>query len=180
MKHTLLPLPERNILRREYRIRAGIVLCFMISIAGLIGIGALFPAFFRANMEEQSGISLVSSLKKGKDQSGITKIEKDLAVANVILKNIAESEDAVRLSTVIDSVLSTRGNIKLTSLSLTRIASSSVAVAIQGLAPSRDALLSFKTRLEQLSQGNAVNLPISELAKSVNLRFSLELAHLIP
>ena len=41
MHHTLLPLNERRALQREYHIRALTVLCFTLSLAGIIG-GAFF------------------------------------------------------------------------------------------------------------------------------------------
>ena len=53
-------------------------------------------------------------------------------------------------------------------------------MVVQGIAPTREALVSYKNRLEGLTIGNKVELPISELAKSKDIRFSLRFTRTLP
>ena len=180
MQHTLLPATERRALRREYRVRVLIVLCFMASLAGLIGIGSLFPTFMRASLEEQSTLSVIASLKKVKDDSGMTKIEGELADDEALLAALEKHIGTALLSSVVEDAISARGSLQLTSFSLNRASTSTVVVVLQGTAQTRDALLAFKSRLESRVPGTKVELPISELAKSSDIPFSLRVTEPLP
>jgi hypothetical protein len=68
-----------------------------------------------------------------------------------------------------------RGSLKFTSFSVMKVATSTYNITIQGLAPTRNSLLTFKTNFENLAPGNKVDLPVSTLAKSTNINFSLQL-----
>ena len=173
MRHTLLPYPARRALRKEYRIRALVVLCFMLSCAGVIGIGSLFPGFIHAISEERSQINTIASLQEGKKDSGILEIEKELAEDATLLSALLSLTPHDDMSKRIAKIAEIRGVVDITSISMERSGTTSVAYIIQGLAPTRDSLLSFKTRLEQLVPGGTVELPISELAKSTDVQFSL-------
>ena len=179
MHHTLLPIPERKALRTEYRIRVLVVLCFMLSLAGLIGIAALFPAFVRASSEEHSQFDTVASLQKDKKDSGVSQIEAELSADSALLKGLATAPQGARLSSVIEGLVGSRGTLQFTSLAVSR-AAGGFSVVIQGLAPTRDALLAFKSRLEAMAPGNKVTLPISELAKSADIQFSIQLTESLP
>ena len=85
MYHTLLPLVERNALRREYRMRAGIVLCFMVSVAFLIGIVSLFPAYIRVMSEERSAEATMKSTSVAKNKGELTDIEKSVSENKALL-----------------------------------------------------------------------------------------------
>lgn len=180
MRHTLLPYPDRKMLRREYRTRVLIVLCFMLSAAGVIGIGSLFPSFIRATTEERTQVDLIDTLKKGKETSGLTQIEKELAADNILLSALMQEPNSLRASEIIAPVVAARGPVRIGTIAIISTASSSVSIGIQGIAPTRESLLSLKTRLEGLKPGNIVDLPISELAKSVNIDFSLQLTQSLP
>ena len=180
MHHTLLPIPERKALRLEYRIRALIVLCFMASLAGLIGIAALFPAFMRASAEERTQLDTVASLQKDKKDSGVSQIEAELSADNVLLKGIAGAPDERRLSSIIASLVSARGSLTMSSISVSRLTGNGFSIVIQGISPTRDDLVAFKGRLEAMAPGNKVVLPVSELAKNTDVQFSIQLTEILP
>ena len=179
MQHTLLPTAERKALRREYRIRAAIVLCFALSAAGVIGLVSLFPSFIRATLEERSSTTMLASLKKGTASASASQIQSDLATENVLLGALP-SADAIRLSAVISDVVSARGSNSISSLSVTRSGTSTMDILVQGIAPTRDGLLAYESRIQSIAPGTKVDLPIDELAKSANIRFSLRVLETLP
>jgi hypothetical protein len=175
MQHTLLPPHERTQLRREYRIRAVIIFCFLLSLAGLVGAATLFPSFIFALNEERSQIALLESLKKDKDENGVTALELDFQRDNSLIDALSVTQKVPRSSVTIQSIVGVRKEVKLTSLVVDTPTSDSLSIIIQGIAPNRDTLLAFKIRLEDLVPGGSVELPVADLAKSKDLQFSMRI-----
>ena len=176
MRHTLIPFPDRKKLRHEYRIRVAIVLCFMLSVAGIIGSASLFPTFIRVQREDKDARVAADILKKNKDANGVTDIEKQLAEGNILLGVLASSLHRPMLSAAIADLVGTRQQITITSVAMSRSQSTttrSADVILQGKAPTRESLLSFKDRIEKGIPGSKVDLPISELSKSRDIQFSI-------
>jgi hypothetical protein len=179
MRHTLLPLHERKALRREYRVRFIIVACFLGSLAGLIGVGALFPAYMRALAEEKSQIEAAANLKHSQDVKGITARETELHADSKII-NTLSSNVSIRMSSVAESIIILRQAVKLKTFIFNQTSTTTVSISISGIAPTRNDLLSFKARLENTLPGARVELPISELSKSTNVDFDMKLTYKLP
>lgn len=175
MRHTLLPLHERIVLRREYYIRALVVLFFMLALAGLLGLSALIPAFNRASEIAGSAREAVSLLKKNKADSGLMALQQEMIRSQSNLDSLNTGIGAVKASDFISGLIKTKGSLRFTSISLGQISSSTATASIRGIAPTRESLLAFKSRFENLTPGNKVDLPVSTLSKSANIEFSLRL-----
>lgn len=173
MRHSFLPNQEQKILKRGYRIRATIVLLFFLSIAGLVGIGSLFPSYIHVYTEERSELEKVASLRENKDTSGLVAIEKELQSDTAKISVLSKISTTVHPSSLIEDMVNTRGQVRLTSIVLSSVSTSTAVIVIQGVAPTRESLVAFKTRLEGLAIGNKVDLPISGFAKSRDIPFSL-------
>lgn len=180
MRHSFLPAPEQKKLKSVYRVHVAIVALFLVSVAGLIGLGSLFPAFMVAYSEEHIQLETVASLKENKDTSESARIQKELQSDGARIVALAQVATVVRPSAVIARVVEVRGPVRLSSIVLSELSTSTAIIVIQGVAPTREALVSFKTRLEALSPGNKVELPISGFAKSTDLPFSLKVNHKLP
>ena len=178
MQHTLLPPKERKWLRHEYHVRAWIVALFAFSVAGTIGVASLFPAFMRGTLEERFQLQAVARLEQNKNASGAAEVEKQLASDRALLVNLSTYTDRKFLSAEIEHIASLKGNNLLSSLSIESNEEGASRLVVQGLSPTRESLLSFKTRIENQKPGTTVSLPISQLARSANIQFSLEI--LIP
>jgi hypothetical protein len=179
MRHTFFPIQEQKILKREYRLRAVAVAFFMLALAGLIGVISLFPSYIQVAMERSSQAGTLASLKKGPDARAADAYREELESD---MKRLALLKDSTRVkpSTLIMETVSARGAVDITALSIDNISTTTATIIVQGIAPTRDALVSFKTRLEGLVMGNKVELPISELAKSKDIQFSLKYTTLLP
>jgi hypothetical protein len=175
MQHSLLPTKERSILRREYRIRVLIVFCFLLSVSGLIGVATLFPSFLFAVDEKKVQLALLESIKKNDEDITVTKLELGFQKDNKIIQALSHESKTPRPSTTIQSIISVRETVTLNSISVNAPIVDALEVVIQGMAPNRDTLLAFKSRLESLVPGGTVELPVSDLAKSKHIPFSMRI-----
>lgn len=173
MIHTLLSSAAKDVLNREYRNRALIVLCFMLSLAGLIGVASLIPAFIAVDSEARAATKGLASAGASVD-AGASNIETDLVLENALLRDLATPVDGGRFSSIISSIASLRQNVRISSMSLSWVATTTANVVVSGMAPTRDSLISFKSRLESLVPSGKVDLPVSELAKSKDVDYSLQ------
>ncbi len=178
MRHTLLPHAEKQILRKEYRVRASIVLAFALSVAGLIGIASLMPAFARTVSERRLVDSLIQ--QKRSDAAMDATLERELAAGQSLLDDLQEGLTATDISGIVQSIAAARKDVSIRSFSVSRVATGTIEAIIQGVAPTRDSLLAFKSRLESLNAGNKADLPLSTLVASKHIPYSIRLTELPP
>ncbi len=174
MRHTLLPLHERILLRREYHVRITIVFLFMVCVSLLVGIASILPTYTSAlNMESE----ILNKTVKTKDDSSqeVKEFQKNVARSLALLDSIDKGKDSVIFHDVIAGLISLRGTLKYNNFSISKTGTTTYAISLQGYAPNRNALLAFKTSFESLNPDNKVDLPVSELAKSTNIQFSIQL-----
>ncbi len=180
MRHTLLPTAEKLAIRREYYTRVTIVACFVVSAALLVGAAALLPAYLKARDAEAGSLGQIASLQNAENESGRAAMAAELKADGRLLRKLSENAKSARVSKVLEEIVAARGNLKLSTLDHSRLSTSTAAVNIQGTAPTRNALLQFKSRLESLYSGAKAELPISELAASSNVRFSMRFSYPLP
>ncbi len=180
MRHSFLPSPEQNVLRRTYHTHVAIVALFLLSVVIMIGIGSLFPAFMNAYREEHNQLEAVQTLKDNKDAAEFSHIQKELQADNAKLTVLSTVATTIRPSVIVARVLDVRGPVLVSSVAITDLSTSTAVIVMQGVAPTRESLVAFKTRLEGLSPGNQIDLPISGFARSKDLPFSLKVLHHLP
>jgi hypothetical protein len=179
MRHTFTPKSQRAQLDREYRARAAATLFLALASAAAIGVIALLPAFFRVSTAERSALQTIATDKAG-SSADAESAQSELSAAGSLVALLATGRGAPRLSDAIRQISSVRSDISITSLSVDREGTSSIAAVIQGVAPTRDKLISFQGRLQGLAPGASVDLPIAELAKSSYIDFSIRLVAQLP
>ena len=174
MRHSFLPIEEQKILKRGYRSHLVITALFMFSVVGLIGVGSLFPAYMSVSAERQNAEKALASLKKDKDSSGSASTEAELSADADRLAQFNGLENGKRPSILFAGILSLRGQTRVTSISLSDISTTTATILVQGVAPTRESLLTLKSRLEGLNPGSKISLPISGFAKNKDIPFSLK------
>ncbi|MEI6397100.1 MAG: hypothetical protein WCO48_03475 [Candidatus Taylorbacteria bacterium] len=177
MHYTLLTDKERTLIHHEYRTRAAIIFCFVMAAVCIIGMAVLFPAYIFSTFSERDQKQVLVTIDTKKDNTLVT-TKNELFQDSAILTATKQYVDRPRLSDIVAGIVGAMGPVKLTSLAIDT-ASSSVVVKIQGVAPTRTALLALGGRLESVQKGNVVDLPISELTKSTALDFSLKVTQKI-
>lgn len=180
MRHTLLPLRERILLRREYHVRIAIVFLFLLSLALIVGISSLIPVFFKARLAEKEARNLVGQMEAEKSNDVIVNIQNDILRSTALLNSLNKQSGNPIISDIIDQVLRVRGKNRFTGFTASIVSTSTYSMNIQGFALSRNDLIQFKNDFENSYPGSKVELPVSELAKSSNFQFSLQLKKKLP
>ncbi len=181
MRHTLLPPQERKNLRREYYTRLAIVVCCMISTVFAAGLMSLLPAYMRARAEEQRQLEAVTELRHTNNEKNDSMVASELSFYSSALSILGNSLLRERPSEAIERIVGLSDKeVRLSSLSYFVSGTTTAEVIIQGIAPNRASLLSFKSRLESLTPLARIDLPLSELAKSSSIPFSLKVIYKIP
>jgi hypothetical protein len=175
MRHTLLPLHERIVLRREYYRRVTIVFCFTFSLAVLVGIATLFPTFIRAMNLQAEAEKMANEVQSEPEDNNLKEIQKSVAKSLSLLDSLQKEKSTPKISDLIEGVINMRGVVTFTNFTATKTSTTTFAMSIQGVAPSRNALLTFKNNFENQLPGNKIDLPVSELAKNSNFQFTLQL-----
>jgi hypothetical protein len=180
MRYIFLPNKEQSILKRRYLIRVAIVGLFLLSVVGLIGIGSLFPAYLSVYVEEQTQINTVASLKKDQVGTSISRLQDEMKSDAEKIRVLSSKSAGAIPSELIELIAGLRGQVRITSIILNDIGTTTAAITLGGIAPTRESLVSFKNNLQELSINNKVDLPISGFAKSKDIPFNLKLIHLLP
>lgn len=175
-----MPLNERKALRLDYLIRFCTVFCWMIAAAAIIGVVALLPVYVRVHYLAVQTESAASAMASSAERQNRVSMEKELASTATLLQVLDGDISLEKPSTVLERVVRERGSVKITNLSYELQGTSTVAVTMQGRAPTREDLLSFRDGLLETFPLSKIDLPFSELAKSKNFDFSLKLNYSLP
>lgn len=180
--HTLLPDREKKALQSEYRARALIVFCSVISSAIIVGIVFLLPAYLNARNKEQAALRDISSLQNAAGRNSTTTAELAEDSALLSLTNASPSSLGMRrtVSSFVADIIALRGSVSLDAISIDNSSTSTVSIVIQGVASSRNDLLSLKQRILNASPSAKVDLPISGLVKSRDIQFSMKIIEPLP
>jgi len=159
-------------LRREYRFRFIITLLFFMSCGVVVGIGALTPAFIFSYSQEKEALEKVKVLQKSREENGMGDISKELARTNVYIKKLQTASSSAVFSPTISQII----GLKTSGVKIILFKFSEAFVYIDGKASTRESLVEFKNRLESDPSIKSVELPVSDLAKSRDITFSLKLS----
>ena len=95
---------------------------------------------------------------------------------NFKLSFFKDKMDYLGVVSILDKVLVTKSDaIKLENISYNSDSKSDSTLNLQGIADSREDLVSFSKRLQAINSIKSVDLPVSNLAKDKNLVFSITL-----
>jgi hypothetical protein len=177
--YTLLPEKEIKALKREYRMRLVIFFLFFMSVAVLVGIFSLAPAFVISYTQEKEALEHLKKVEKNRKDKGLDSVVKELSETNLIIKKLEENTNDIVFSKVIFKIIGYKTNgltIKSFDVSKAPNATSTVDVVIQGKASTRDSLISFKNKLESDPLISNLQLPVSDLAKSKDISYSIKIS----
>jgi hypothetical protein len=180
MNHNFLPNEIKRTLKSEYRIRVTVVALFIFSFIILAGVICLFPTLLKVVNERNVAAKDATEERVKESSSNLTVLKQALGVGNIYADSISGVMTYPRLSFIVLKIISIKGDIMIHSIVVNRVSISTVGVIIQGNAPQRDDLVSFKASLDKTFIGSNSVLPISELAAPGNLDFSLQVNNIKP
>lgn len=176
--YTLLPEKELRALKREYRTRILIVLICFISCGIIVGIISLLPSYILSYTQEKDSIGKLESVKKSRVDNGADTYSKELSDSSDILQSLKKDHDPIIFSEILKRIIQYKNksvSLNAFQISKTPNASSSIEMMILGKAMTRESLLEFKKNIEQDAGILKVELPLSDLAKSKDVSFSLKI-----
>jgi hypothetical protein len=168
----LIPPESKKQLIRLYLIR--VVSAWAILWAAALFIGALlmYPTYL-----------LISGISAAYEQTAAGVIERteaydkmvvELDKSNQEAKAIVRATDQVKLSALLLDIWSVNGQgIEISGVQLSRGAQGLAPIGLTGEAADRQALASFRDRIESLPYVEQVNLPIENLAKNQDIGFTI-------
>lgn len=174
MQHTLIPLVDRKRLHREYYVRFVTVLLSILACSVIVGAGALFPAYIQAWLTRNNTESMFTMVKNLKREAGVDMANKQLSRDSILIQALSKDAQTVYFSDIVRSIISRKQDVVINSFNVSQGEGKKIAIAITGIAPTRDELLAFKGRLESLMPGTTIDVPISQLARSTNVPFSFQ------
>jgi hypothetical protein len=176
--YMLLPKEEMKLLRKEYRLRFAIVALFALSSIVTVGILSLIPSYLHVWGERSAAMARYTELERNRRASGAEERERELNQTQVLAEKIISDNQGVQGTSLVEKILAhRRSSITLNSFTIVRdVGTSTLAEAkLEGRASTREALLEFKRALEKDRTWSSVELPLSDLAKSRNISFSVKL-----
>jgi hypothetical protein len=169
MLHNLLPKDTKKNLRNEYVMRMLSTALFLMATAVGIGAASLLPTY----------ISISSALDEAKivDQKEGSATEssplQELARTAVLLQTLNTKLSAEPMTEIMQGIIAVHPDgIQITGITFDR---DPLTFSLKGNATTRDALVTYKKALESHDRVTHVSSPISDLAKSSDLEFTLTL-----
>ena len=178
--YTLLPEKEIKKLKKEYRTRLVIFLLFFMSCSVFVGIISLAPAYIFSYTQEKEVLDRLAELQIKRQTDVVGSIKKELTDVTTIINKIKTGSDSVIYSNIVSKIISQKPSgvsIKSFDMQATgESATSTIIAVIQGKAITRESLVAFKDRLTKDPLISKVELPVSDLAKSRDISYSIKVS----
>ncbi len=171
--HNLLPPAQKKELRRLYLSRVAVVGLLALAVALIAGAVSLLPSLVLVAAERGAVLSEYAALEELIATNADKSPKENLALTAELAALLGAEYKQVPPSTGIEqSLRALPEGVALTLLNYNR---RDGTLYMEGAAARRDALVAFTRRLEQAGMWRAVELPISDLAPSVDLSWHLTL-----
>lgn len=172
----LLPPDYRKELVKEYRLRLVVVVLTLIGVAFLIGVLFVVPSFLVVSSQERLLVKEQQVQAQVLATSGNTRdIEKTLQASDRRVTLLESLYSRLLLADVLGVILEKKNTgITLTSLQY-EYKQDDTMLVLSGVAKTRDELVAFEHALENEANISSVQLPISDLAASTNIEFTMNL-----
>jgi len=174
----LIPRSAKKSIKHEYWVRVATVWLVLFSLALILGVGTLMPAYELINRQvEVYGSSAAEASQKLADYKNVST---GLVESSRQAKYIIDEKNVELISYYVSMFESLQGSgIELSQISLDRSEEGIAPVRVSGVAADRRALASFRDRLLEREEVKEVDLPISNLAsdKAINFNITVTIAN---
>ncbi len=172
----LLRKQEKDLVKREYKMRLGAVFLSFLFFSAIAGTFMVLPSYFISKEKEASLQIILDALKKaslspeGGDEGADLRFSKEKMA---VLKEGSEKKDVYEIISRI--VKEKPADVSISRFSLSRNGSEGT-IYVSGLSAGRSELVSFGNRLSQTGLFSKVDLPVSNFAKETSINFSLSVS----
>jgi Tfp pilus assembly protein PilN len=168
---TLLPTAQKDKLAKEYRLRLAVMLVSVLGIALFVSCVLLFPSYVLSNAKINETVSKKKDLESSPLFAERTQLRKTVETTQGELALVGTA--AISATAVIDEVESLKSaEIKLLHIEYQHNLNSGTLI-LNGRAATRQALLDYQKALQASADFKAVDFPISDLSKRVDIEFTI-------
>jgi hypothetical protein len=175
MSNLLSPQSKRSIVR-EYRARAYVVWCAVLSVSFFIVTLLFLPSYLSVMAELRYATTAYNKESAGtRDEyaHALTEIRN----ANALGEQLVRGGSAISMTDIVREVdAELRPGITFTGVSFSRPTNNPLVVEVRGVAATRDELARFIDRLKQNPYFSDVSVPFSQLAQATNATFTATLS----
>lgn len=175
----LLPITEKENLKKGFNIRFMILLSILISVAFILGVIMLSPAYFliKGNLVIATSVNSVAEDQDKEMEKQILELPTEIDIKLKFLQtHMASKKTTDSLSKVISNLPK---KVSLNTISFKRNQGEKekkgITVSIFGIAADRESLVAFDTALKTSNTFSTIDIPVSSLTKDKNLPFSANL-----
>jgi hypothetical protein len=170
----VLPEVGRARARKEYFLRLGTLAGIAVGVSFLLASMALFPIYLAAREKKEIIEKELIVAEDAAKREAESIVGKDIAAAAEALPFLEKKMNALRPSLYMQEILEAQDETILLSR-LDFQAGTEPTIRISGEAARREGLIAFSRRLSQLRGAPRVDLPVSNLAKSEEVPFTITL-----
>ncbi len=151
-----------------------------MSCSVLAGIISLAPAYVYSYTREKEVLNRLTELQKNREDGGLIAIKKELTDTSAMIKKVKEGDSSIIYSSIVYNIINHKpAGVSINSFDLSSTgatATSTIIVVMQGKANTRESLVTFKDRLTKDPLITKVELPVSDLAKSRDISYSIKIS----
>ncbi|MFZ2253347.1 MAG: hypothetical protein WAW13_04240 [Minisyncoccia bacterium] len=168
----LIPPEGYKMIKREYLFRVGAVYSFLFSIVFVLIIVALIPMYVLVGAEIND-VSLEAEREQGTAHT-LQNVDTTIAITNSVLAQLSTPEQPFVISAAIDEIqkLAPVG-IVFKTFTVEGVKGVVEKIQVQGTSPTREKLSQLKIALEASELFQTVEVPISDLARDMDLTFTI-------
>jgi Tfp pilus assembly protein PilN len=174
----LIPNQEKKEMTKGFRYRLAVLFLAMAGVSLVFAFMAVLPSYFLSSAKKRIVYSKLDIQKNEPvpllEEQTVATI-KDLNHKLDIVEKAEKNKFSISLKVINSIVLKKMPSIKITTFTYENVAVTGKKISIQGTAPSREVLLSFRQALEDSTSFKQVDLPISNFVKGSNIEFYLSL-----
>lgn len=167
----LIPEEAESVVKREYALRVGGTLSFLLGAVFLVLTIALIPTYVLIDAQ------ITTSVRQA-EESGLSeefaRADSEVKTTRSLLRRLRGDVPAVLGSTAIEEIRSVApSGISFRFFRIEEEKGTLKKVHVQGTASSREVLASFRGAVEQSDLFATAEVPIADLARDINLPFTM-------
>lgn len=174
----LIPSQDKKRMVRDFYSRLIATIFIMLGVCALVTAVAVFPSYFSAVLKKNLANQKFEAQEKeplpSVDQETLNTMDNIKAKLELI-ENTERNTFLVSEKIIKEIISSKTNNIKITKINYEHSPTKGRFININGTAPSREELLTFRKILENNKSFKDINLPISNFIKGTDIQFNLTL-----
>ncbi len=168
----LIPPAGYTVLKREYLLRVGASLGFLLGSVFCVLTAALVPTYILTSAQIADYTTLISNF--GDEAQTFAEAERVAGEAQVLLAQMQKGTQTPRASALIQALVQRAPEgIIFKTFALQAAAGVPHIVQVQGVAATREVLIRFKNEIEAASEFEKAEVPIADLARDADLPFAI-------